>query len=141
MKLKTGVVFLLAGTFIVVTGPLLGQSTRTVKEKKIASQTVYEYFVEEGMDEPVIESFERFNENGDLIEIKEFNSKSEMKRWEKYVYNNEGKLVEEVFLDSKGKVERTEKTIYSDGLKAEKQYYNNKDKLTKRKVYEYEFRK
>jgi hypothetical protein len=105
MKLKTGVVFLLAGTFIVVTGPLFGQNTRTVKEKKIASQTVYEYFVEEGMDEPVIESLERYNENGDLIEIKEFNSKSELKRWEKYVYNNEGKLVEEVFLDSKGKVD------------------------------------
>jgi hypothetical protein len=102
---------------------------------------VNEYFVEEGMDEPLVESIERYNEVGDPVEIKEFNSKGEVKRWEKYAYNKEGKLVEEVFLDEKGKVERTEKSMYKDGLRIEKQYFNNKDKLTKRKVYEYEYRK
>jgi hypothetical protein len=141
MKLKNGVLFLLAGTLMVVAGPVLGQGTKTIKEKKIASQTVYEYFVEEGMDEPVIESIERYNENGELIELKEFSSKSEVKRWEKYKYNEEGKLAEEIFLDAKGKVEHTEKTIYKDGLRAEKQFYNNRDQLTKRKVYKYEYRK
>ena len=34
-----------------------------------------------------------------------------------------------------------EKNIYKDGLRVEKQFYNNKDKLYKRKVYEYEYRK
>jgi hypothetical protein len=140
MKWRTVVLFLLSGTLLMVAGPVLGQGTRTIREKKIASLTVYEYFVEEGIDEPVIESIERYNENGELIELKELNSKSEVKRWEKYAYDDEGKLVEEVFLDIKGKVERTEKTIYKDGLRAEKQFYNNKDKLTKRKVYEYEYR-
>jgi len=141
MKLKTGVLFLLAGTCMIIAAPVLGQGGKTIKEKKIVSQTVYEYFIEEGMDDPVVESIERYNENGDLIEVKEFNSKSEVKRWERFSYNSEGKLSEEVFLDAKGKVERTEKTIYKDGLRAEKQFFNNKDKLTKRKVYEYEYRK
>lgn len=122
-------------------GTVLGQDASKIQEKKIAARTVYEYFVEEGMDEPVVESVERYNERGDLLEIKEFNSKGEVKRWEKYDYDERGHLVEEVYLDGKGKVQRTEKSVYSDGLRVEKLYYNNKDKLYKRKVYEYEYRK
>jgi hypothetical protein len=121
-------------------GPLMGQNTETIKERKIVTRTVQEYFIEEGMDEPVIESLERYNEDGNLIEIKEFNNKGEVKLWEKYDYNEEGKVVEVIFLDAKGRVESKEKSIYSDGLRIEKQYYNKKDKLVKRKVYEYEYR-
>ena len=141
MKGKTGALLTMAVMFLLVSGPLAGQGTRTIKERKIATRTVYEYFVEEGMDEPVIESIERYNEQGDLVEIKEMDRKGEVKLWEKYVYDDEGELVEEIFLDAKGRVERTEKSIYSDGLKIEKQYFNSKDKLYKRKVYEYEYRK
>ena len=122
-------------------GTVLGQDASKIQEKKIAARTVYEYFVEEGLDEPVVESVERYNERGDLLEIKEFNSKGEVKRWEKYDYDESGHLVEEVYLDGKGKVQRTEKSVYSDGLRVEKLFYNKKDKLYKRKVYEYEYRK
>ena len=140
MKVETRVLFLFICAFLIMAGPVLGQSTKIIKEKKIATLTVQEYFIDEGMDEPVVESIERFNERGDLIEIQEFNSRGEVKLWEKYTYDNEGRVVEEIFLDSKGRIERTEKSIYSDGLKIEKQYYNNRDKLYKRKVYEYEYR-
>jgi len=140
MKTKRGVLFLLAGTLMLLAGPAMGQNTKTIIEKKIASQTVYEYFVEEGMEEPVVESIEKFNDRGDLLEIKEFNSKGEVKLWEKYAYNDEGNVVEVQYLNNKGKLERKEKTVYSNGLRIEKQYYNNKDKLVKRKVYEYEYR-
>jgi len=141
MKLKIRIFFVFVFSILLVSGPLLAQSTKTIQEKKIASRTVYEYFVEEGLDEPMLESVERYNERGDLLEIKEYNNKGEVKRWERYVYDEEGQLVEEVFLDSKGRIERTEKSVYSDGLRVEKQYYNKKDKLYKRKVYEYEYRK
>ncbi len=140
MKVKIRVLFLLSSAFLLVAGPLAGQNSKTLKERKIVTRTVQEYFIEEGMDEPVIESIERFNENGDLREIKEFNSKGDIKLWEKYDYNEEGKVIEIIFLNQKGKIESKEKNIYSDGLRIEKQYYNNKDKLVKRKVYEYEYR-
>ncbi len=140
MKIKTRILFLLCSLFLIMATTVSGQNTSTIKEKKIASLTVQEYFIEEGMDEPVVESFEAFNDRGDLTELKEFNSKGEVKRWEKYAYNEEGRLVEEIFLNEKGKVERTEKSIYADGLKVEKLYFNNRDKLYKRKVYEYEYR-
>lgn len=131
----------MAGMFLMGIGPVSGQSTKIIKEKQIVSQTVLEYFVEEGIDEPIIESIERYNEKGELVEIKELSKRGEVKRWEQYAYDENGKLVEEVFLDVKGRVERTERTLYAEGLKTEKQYFNNKNILYKKKVYEYEYRK
>jgi hypothetical protein len=119
---------------------LCAQSKKTIREKKISSQTVQEYFIEEGFKEPVVESIERYNEDGDLLELKVFNKEGEVKQWEKYSYNEDGDVVEELFLDARGRVDRTEKTVYEDGLRVEKQFYDQKGKLYKRKAYEYEYR-
>jgi len=127
--------------FMFISGGVFGQSKKIIKEKEIISTTVHEYFIEEGMDDPVVESIEKYNEAGDLIEIQEFNKKGEVKKWEKYAYNDDGKLVEEVFLDAKGRIERTEKSMYEDKLRVEKQYYNSRGKLYKKKKYLYEYRR
>ncbi len=116
------------------------QGSKTIREKKITTVTVQEYFIEEGYDEPVVESIEKFNEAGDVVEIREFNKEGEVKRWEKYTYNEDRDIVEEIFLDAKGKVTLTEKNIYEDGLRVEKQYLNPKGKMIKKKVYKYEHR-
>jgi hypothetical protein len=125
---------------VLLAGPLSAQSARIIREKKIASRTVQEYFLAEGMNKPVIESIETYDEDGNLLEIKEFNSREELKRWEKYAYNEDGQVVETEFYNARGKLESKEINVYSDGLRTEKLYYNNRDKLVKRKVYEYEFR-
>jgi YD repeat-containing protein len=117
-----------------------GQSKKTIREKGINSITVQEYFIEEGMDEPLVESVEKFNEQGDLIELQEYNRRGEVTKWERYAYDEDGNLVEEVFLDQRGKVERTEKNIYEDGLRVEKQFYNERGRLYKKKEYLYEYR-
>jgi len=117
-----------------------GQSKKTIREKGISSITVNEYFIGEGMDEPVVESNKKFNEEGELLEIKEFNKKEEVKRWEKYIYDDDGNVVEQIFLDEKGRITETEKNIYDGKLRIEKQYYNKKGNLYKKKVYEYEYR-
>ena len=116
------------------------QGSKTIREKKITTKTVHEYFIEEGFDEPVVESIETYNEAGDVVEIQQFNKGGEVKKWEKYVYNEERDLVEKIFLDTKGKVTLTEKNIYVDGLRIEKQYLNPKGKMIKKKVYKYEYR-
>lgn len=126
--------------FLLVSGTAMGQGKKTIREKKITSITVNEYFIEEGMDEPVVESIEKFNEEGDLVEIQVFNKKGDYKRWEKYVYSDDGELVEEIFLDEKGRITETEKNIYDGDLRVEKQYYNNRGDLYKKKVYTYEYR-
>ena len=126
--------------FLLVSGTAMGQGKKTIREKKITSITVNEYFIEEGMDEPVVESIEKFNEEGDLVEIQVFNKRGDYKRWEKYVYNDDGELVEEIFLDEKGRITETEKNIYDGDLRVEKQYYNKRGDLYKKKVYSYEYR-
>jgi hypothetical protein len=131
----------IAGVAILLCIPMIGfgQKKDEIQEKGIASKTVQEYFIEEGEDKPVVESIEKYNKKGDLIELQEFNRLGEVKRWEKYDYDAVEQLVEEVFLDSKGRISRTEKNVYEDGLRVEKSYYNSRGKLYKKKVYEYEY--
>jgi hypothetical protein len=117
-----------------------GQGRKTIANKGILSKTTQEYFLEEGMKDPVVESIKKYDAQGELIELKELSSKGDVKKWEKYVYDEEGQLVEEIFLNERGTVEKTEKNIYKDGLQIEKQYYNSRDKLYKKKEYIYEYR-
>lgn len=130
----------LLGILMMVAGTVAAQGTKTIKAKKITSKTVNEYFLEEGEDDPVVESIERYDQAGEMVELKEMNRKGDIKRWEKYEYDEEGNMVEEQFLDVKGRVTRSEKNIYKDGLRIEKQYYNTRDMLYKKKVYVYEYR-
>ena len=124
---------------LLLAGSLSGQTKKIIRSKGIVSNTTLEYFIEEGMDEPVVETVEKFNKDGELVEIQEFNKRGEVRLWEKYTYDADGNLVEEVFLDEKGKISTTEKNIYKDSLRVEKQYFNAKGKLFKKKVYEYEY--
>lgn len=125
---------------MLLTGTLVAQGTKTIKEKQISTKTVYEHFLEDGEKEPVVEAIERYNENGELVEVKEMNRKGDVRKWEKYTYNEDGELVELQILDAKGRVTSKEKNIYKDGLRIEKQFFNSKDQMFKTKVYKYEYR-
>jgi len=118
-----------------------GQDRKEIRDLGIVSKTVQEYFIEDGIDEPLIESIEKYNEDGEMIEIQEFNSRGEVKLWEKYAYDEDRNLIEEIFLDHRGRITRIERSVYKDGLRVEKHYYNNKEKLYKKKVYVYEYSK
>ena len=59
----------------------------------------------------------------------------------KYVYDEDKNIIEEITLDRRGKVEKKEKTIYKDGLKVERHFFDNRDRMYKKKIYEYEYRK
>lgn len=120
---------------------LNGQDRKDIRDAGIVSVTVNEYFLEEGLDEPQVESIERFNEDGEVIELQEFNKRGEVTRWEKYSYDEDRNLIEEVFLNARGKVTSTEKSIYKEGFRVEKHYFNERDKLYKKKEYVYEYSK
>lgn len=117
-----------------------GQGKKTIREKQIISMTVREYFLEEGIGEPVVESIEKYNEAGETLELQEFNKRGEVKRWEKFSYDDNGNLLEQQFLDNKGRIIRTEKNIYRDGLRVEKHFFDEKGRLYKKKTYQYEYR-
>ncbi len=127
------------GLMIGLTSALFGQARKDIRDKGIVTITVQEYFIEEGLAEPLVESIEKYNEDGEMTELQEFNKRGEVTRWEKYAYDEDRNLIEEVFLDEKGKVTRTEKSIFEEGFRVEKQYFNERDKLYKKKVYVYEY--
>jgi len=130
----------LIALMLLATGTLAAQGTKIIKEKQISTKTVYEHFIEDGEKEPVVESIERYNENGELVEVKEMNRKGDVRKWEKYVYNEDGEVLEVHFLDAKGRITEKEKNIYKDGLRIEKQFFNSKDQMYKNKVFKYEYR-
>ena len=43
---------------MLLTGTLVAQGTKTIKEKQISTLTVYEHFLEDGEKEPVVEAIE-----------------------------------------------------------------------------------
>jgi len=116
------------------------QGRKTIEKKEIVEQTVYEYFVAEGLSKPVVEEIIRYDEEGNIAEHQVFNKYGEYKSWEKFKYDGDGNKVEEIILDGKGnQVERFE-WIYKDELVVEKRYYDNRDRLSKRKEYKYSYR-
>ena len=118
-----------------------GQSKSEIIEKGIESRIVYELFIEEGMKEPVIEEKEVYNERGELLELIQYNNEGEITKWEKFSYDEDGNLIEQVFLNRKGKVEKKEVTLYKDGLRTERQFFDSRDRMYKKKIYEYAYRK
>ncbi|MDF1572734.1 MAG: hypothetical protein P1P82_14090 [Bacteroidales bacterium] len=128
--------------FVLAILPAFGyaQSEEIISKNKITSQTVYEYFIEEGMKKPVIERIEKYDRSGNMTEEKEMNKLGEVRLWVRYKYDAEGNKVEETILNIRGGQEERFEWIYKGGLVVEKKYYDHKDRLVKRKEYKYEYR-
>ena len=104
------------------------------------SQTTHEYFLAEGKKDPVVEKIEIYDEEGNTIEVKEYNKSGEVRRWEQFTFDENDDVTEEKFLDAKGRVNERITYTYEDRLVREKKYYDHKDRLVKKKTYTYEFR-
>ena len=137
MKIKLAYILVL---LLILPAAGFSQGRKTIKKKQISSQTVYEYFLEEGKKEPVIEQIQVYDTTGNVIELKEFNSEGLIKNWQKYSFDADDNKTEELHLDDRGKqLERTE-WIYKNDLLVEKKYYDQKNRLVKRKEYKYKYR-
>lgn len=119
---------------------LWSQEKEDFRKHGVQSQTTLEYFIEEGLKKPVVEQVLRFDRNGNVVEEKEFNKLGEIKKWEITEYDSTGNIVSFSVLDEKGDLVEREEYRYSDGLVTEKLYFDSKNRLYKRKVYEYEYR-
>jgi hypothetical protein len=125
---------------ILFASALSGQSSKQIREMGIQSQTVLEIFIEEGRDEPVPEKKEMYNEQGDIIELIEYSKNGGIKKWEKYEYDEEGNVTQEIQMDKRGRVSSRIKTLYENDLKTEKQYFDSRDRMYKKKMFKYDYR-
>ena len=133
--------FIIQAIAILLMTPLfcLGQGKKTLAKNKVSSQTVYEYFIAEGMDEPVVEKREMYDTLGNRVELQEYNRDGVLKKWERYEYNEDGDMIEEVSLDDKEHQVKRIVYVIEDGFLKEKQYFDRKDRMYKRKEYVYEY--
>lgn len=134
--MKLLLVFILAGTSLLS----VAQSKSTIVEKKVKMIRTLEQDIDQGEKKLLIEKEEFFDENGELVELIEYNEKGRIKKWKQFKYSDEGKLIEEIILNYRGKTEERIKHIFKNGLKVEKLYYDDKNRLYKKKKYEVEFR-
>lgn len=124
---------------IVIPISCFSQSRKDIKKKQLQSKSVYEYFIEEGIKDPVLETYEVYDTTGNVIELKEVSKEGVVKSWQKFSYDSKRNKIEELTLDQKGKVEEKVVWVYKDGLVVEKRYFDSKDRLVKRKEYKYKY--
>lgn len=118
------------------------QKKSEVVQAGIEVQRSYEIDYVNGITQPYLDKEEFFNLKGELIEIKEYKEYGKtIKLWFKYKYDQEGNVVEELELDPKGAQKEKFTYKYEKGLKLEKLTYDAKNRLTKKKTYEYVLRK
>lgn len=120
-------------------GLVHAQSEEVLKEHRVRKQVVEEYFLSEGLTEPVVEQREMYDTLGRLVEVQEYTKEGDLDDWERYRYDVNGDMVEEFELDADGEQEERKVYIYRDRLLIRKEYYDHKDRLYKKKEYVYEY--
>ena len=118
------------------------QDRKEVVGKGIQVKRNYETNLAEGDNTPYLEKEEYYNFRGDLTEIKELKDKGKtIVSWFKYKYDAQGNITEELELTAKGDQKERIEYKYENGLKVEKNYYDSKNRLAKKKTFKYELRK
>ncbi len=116
-----------------------GQKKSKIIDKGISNIKTYEQRLDKGIDTKFIIKEESYNQQGNLIELRETSRKGEIKLWEKYKYDDNGNLIEEIHYDLRGKIEKRIVTKFRDNLKIEREYYDSDGRLYKKRSYEYQF--
>jgi YD repeat-containing protein len=119
-----------------------GQDKKEVIEKGIQVKRNFSLDIANGDKEPSLEKEEFYNFRGDLVEVKDYTDNGKtLSGWTKYKYDSQGNLIDEQDLTAKGELKERFEYRYEDGLKTEKLFYDNKNRLTKKKIFKYELRK
>jgi hypothetical protein len=120
---------------------LFGQSKSQIISEKITSIKTYEQELSKGLDKKYIVEESTYDSKGRLLELKELNSKGDIKLWEKFKFDENGNLVEEIIYDIEGKIKKKEITFYTNNLRTHREFYDSRGRKYKIKTYEYKFNK
>lgn len=119
---------------------LFGQSKKEVLRYGIITQTIYEVDYENSNGQEVTHQYEKYDENGNMIEYIEYDDRGKPEKHERYEYNANNQKTKEIKLDN-GKIYKVHEYNYNaQGLKTERKTYDSKHRLLKVKRYEYTYR-
>lgn len=123
--------------FLFLTAFVSAQSKDQIKENNIKSTTVTEYDYSSGKEIKKLESFEKFNAKGQVIELIDYDKGGKQKERIEYDYNEFNDCIEERYFGETNKLEKVYKYTYKGELKQTKEKYDSKNKLIWKKVYSY----
>lgn len=143
---------------------LTAQSKKEIKEAGIISRTENTVKTEKGRTKTYKESFEKYDNNGNKVELIEYKSNGDINNHTQFEYNGKGKVIKEkeinplsklpksiveytytendrlfkeLHYDSKNVLKKTIEYIYEGGLKKEKKVTNADGKVIENKTYTY----
>jgi hypothetical protein len=124
----------------ILTNVLFSQSKKDLKDGGIIARTEKTSKLEKKVLVTFVESEEKYDENGNKIELIEYKSNGDIKTFDQFSYNEKGRLSKETHLDPlTKKAKETVEYFYNDDDKVVKEtYYNKKGELHKTVDYTYE---
>jgi hypothetical protein len=134
MKLLATIFFISFSTFC------FSQSKKELKDAGVISRTENTSKLVKKSMVNYVESTEKYDENGNRIEVIEYKTDGDIKNFDRFEYNEKGKLSKEFHLDPLSKkAKETIEYFYNEDDKTIKEvYYNKKNELSKTVEYVYE---
>lgn len=138
MKMKT---LITIGLIIcIISGNLYSQSKKKVKNLGIESVTVVKEDYEDSNGKEILRSETVFDENGNIIKLKDYDKTGKLREIVTYEYNSDNDKIKEVRYRPNNKVDETITYSYENGIITERCKYDASNRLLSKKKYIYKFK-
>lgn len=116
------------------------QSSKKVASLGIKTRTEWAYIYRGNKEIEYKESFKKFDNNGNIIEIYEWDEKGTTTLHQSFTFNENDDVLTETTYGPDGKIVQTDKYSYTGKLKTVRETYDGKSKKISKKIYHYEFK-
>lgn len=127
-------------SIIILSGCLMlsAQSEREIKAMQIVEKETWNYTDSKSK---FLETLEKFDKEGNLIEEIKYNPDRGIKKHTKWTYNNNNDKLTETEFDDSGKIISRKEYEYEGSLRTSRKEYDEKGRLKSWKIYKFEFAK
>jgi antitoxin component YwqK of YwqJK toxin-antitoxin module len=133
MKKLFLLIMILAGCLIIN-----AQSGKEIKKLQI---TTKETWNNTDSKSKFLETVEKFDEEGNLLEEIKYNPGKSIRKQTKWTYNENNDKLTETEYDSSGKVTSRKEYTYEGSLRTSRKEYDEKGKLVSWEIYKFEYTK
>lgn len=116
-------------------------SQKEATEKKVKSVSEWETDLRDRKPKAILETYVKYDERGNILEIQERDGDGLIKLHEKYTYDLAGNKITEEQFDSDGELKKKHVYTFDNGLRVARKSYNKNGDLIGDKKYVYEFYK
>jgi hypothetical protein len=133
------IVIILVIVLCTFTSNIYSQSRKKAEKLGIKSVTEIKVDYEDSNGDEIIRRIKVFDENGNVIEDKDYNRAGKLQEKITYEYNGDNELIKEVHYRPNNKVQESFTYKYRDGLIVERCKYDSNNRLLWKRKYVYKF--